>query len=150
MFIIFATENSKFNLNNLIMIKIAIPTDNRTAIAAHFGRTKEFKVIGIEDRNIVDEEYRINDFTGHTRQNHEHEHHHHNHHGHEHHSHTGILNALYDCEVIIAHGMGRRAYDDLMSAGKKIFVTRQHLIDKAIAEYMEGTLDNNEAGCCEH
>ena len=131
------------------MIKIAIPTDDKAAIAAHFGRTREFKIVGIEGQNVISEEYRINDFTGHAMQHHEHGHHHHDH-EHGHHSHAGILNALQDCEVIIAQGMGRRAYDDLAAAGKKIFITRQPLIDNAIAEYLKGTLDTNEADCCGH
>jgi predicted Fe-Mo cluster-binding NifX family protein len=132
------------------MIKIAIPTDNKTAIAGHFGRTREFKVVGVEDRNVVNEEFRINDFTGHARDHHEHHHDHEHGQGQGHHSHADILNALHDCQVVIAHGMGRRAYDDLSAAGIKVFITREHLIEKAVTEYMEGTLDNNESGCCEH
>jgi predicted Fe-Mo cluster-binding NifX family protein len=133
------------------MMKIAIPSANGKTIAGHFGRTKGFQIIEIEDKKVIKEEYRENSFTGHAKgHHHDHDHHHSlsvadDHHQH---SHKGILSGLHDCEVVIAKGMGRRLYDDLEKNGKTIFVTQESNIEKVVELYLSDKLDNQEEFCC--
>lgn len=130
-------------------MKIAIPSDNKVQISAHFGRTRGFMVYEIDRNEILNSEYRDNTFTGHAMgQHHEHDHHEDN--DHQQHTHGRILDALNDCEVVIAGGMGRRLLDDLSNANIKVFVTRESDINSALHAYIEESLDHNESSCCDH
>ena len=131
-------------------MKIAIPSDNKEQISALFGRTRGFMIYEIENNEILSSEYRDNTFTGHVRG----EHHDHSHdnseNNHQQHTHSRILNALYDCEVVIAGGMGRRLLDDLSNANIKVFITRETNINNALSAYIKDSLDHNESSCCDH
>ena len=131
-------------------MKIAIPSDNKEQISAHFGRTRGFMIYEIENNEILSNEYRDNTFAGHARG----EHHDHSHdnseNNHQQHTHSRILNALYDCEVVIAGGMGRRLLDDLSNANIKVFITRETNINNALSAYIQDSLDHNESSCCDH
>lgn len=123
------------------LLKIAIPSDDERTIASHFGRTRGFKIFEIEGKEIKRQEYRLNDFTGHARGFAEA--------GHEMDRHGPILTALQDCSVVIAHGMGRRIYDDLRAFGIEAFITPETDIATALNLYLEGRLvDQPELGCC--
>ena len=131
-------------------MKIAIPSEDRIHISSHFGRTKGFMIYEIENNEIVKSEYRDNTFTGHARgMHHEHGHNHHED-NHQQHTHGRILNALNDCNTVIAGGMGRRLLDDLNNNGKEVIVTDETQIEKAIQAFLENTLDHSESKCCEH
>ena len=88
-------------------MRIAIPSNDMTTVSAHFGRTKGFMIFDIENNKVTNKEYKVNTFTGHSQNKHE-EHDH----GKHKHSHETILNALNECEVVIAGGMGKRLFDD--------------------------------------
>lgn len=60
------------------------------------------------------------------------------------------MNALHDCEVVIAGGMGRRLYVDFEAAKKQVFVTQISNLNEAINAYLSNTIDNNEDACCQH
>jgi predicted Fe-Mo cluster-binding NifX family protein len=128
-------------------MKIAIPSADGKTIFPHFGRTQGFAILGIEDNTIKTRDLVQNNFTGHAR-GHHHSHSHEE--GHQAHSHSGILAALNECPVVIANGMGRRLYDDLMSAGKEVFITRETDIDKAVEAYFAGNLDHDPDRSCSH
>lgn len=114
-------------------MKIAVASDDGKTISSHFGKTRGFVIIGIEDKKIVNREYRNNTFTGHAMGM-----------GQEHHGHHGpILDALSDCTVIISHGMGRMLYDDLQSAGKEVFVTEEADVDGAVRMFIADNLTDN-------
>lgn len=131
-------------------MKIAVPTDDNYTVAQHFGRTKGFKIFEIENNQIISTEHRTNDFTGHAQgQHHEHEHHNHSHRQHNN-SHAGIFNALGDCKVVIAGGMGRRLYDDFVARNIEVFVTKEFHIGTAVELYLKNQLDDNPDGCCNH
>lgn len=122
-------------------LKIAIPSDDERTIASHFGRTRGFTIFEIEGKEIKHQEYRLNNFTGHARGLAEA--------GHEIDRHGPILTALQDCGVVIAHGMGRRIYDDLRAFGIATYITAETDIEKALDRYLEGRLvDRPELGCC--
>lgn len=121
-------------------MKIAIVSDDEKTIASHFGRTRGFVIFDIEGKEVKNQEYRLNTFTGHAR-------------GLEHsdHSidrHTPILEALKDCKAVISHGMGMRIYDDLKNAGIEVYVTDMTDIKSALDNYLKGELvDKPELGC---
>lgn len=128
-------------------MKIAVPSDDSINLARHFGRAVGFKIFEIENNAIKSSEYRKNTFTGHSKGLHVE--HHHGEHGHNH-SHKGILDGLFDCEVVIAGGMGRRAYNDLVNAGKQVFVTQAKNAEDAIKSFLSDELKHDDEICCEH
>ena len=128
-------------------MKIAIPTDDKSTICSHFGRASGFMVYRIVDRAVVETEYRQNTFTGHA-QGHHHEH---NHHGGDHqHSHAAILQALGDCEIVIAKGMGRRIYNDFEQWKILVFITKENNLNAAIDAFLKNTLDSDIEQLCKH
>ncbi|MBT7144548.1 MAG: iron-molybdenum cofactor biosynthesis protein [Bacteroidetes bacterium] len=123
------------------MMKIAVPSNDQKSVNQHFGRSKGFLIITVQESEITDIEYRENTFTGHATNNHNHS---------PNHSHSGIMNALSDCTVIIAGGMGQRLYEEFQSTGKEVFVTKHKVASQAIAAYINNSLDNNKNQCCQH
>ena len=123
-------------------MKIAIPSNDQTTIARHFGRTAGFMIFDIDKDKVLSKEYKANTFTGHAKgQYHEKEHNH---------SHHGIFNALADCKIVIAGGMGRRLYIDFEKKGMDVFVTSENDIEKALELFIKNDLDNNSDNCCNH
>ncbi len=123
-------------------MKIAIPSNDQTTIARHFGRTAGFMIFDIDKDKVLSKEYKTNTFTGHAKgQHHEKEHNH---------SHHGIFNALADCKIVIAGGMGRRLYIDFEKKGLEVFVTSENNIEKALELFIKNDLDNNSDKCCNH
>lgn len=127
-------------------MKIAIASDDKVTICAHFGRTLGFLIFEIDDGKIINKEYILNDFTGHA-QGHHHEHDHdHN----QPHSHGGILGALNDCQVVISKGMGRRLYVDFQQAKKEVFISHESDAEKAVELYLQGNLTDHPEKSCQH
>jgi predicted Fe-Mo cluster-binding NifX family protein len=132
-------------------MKIAIPSDEGTYLSQHFGRTLGFSIFEVANGQIIKQEYRLNNFTGHSLgQHHEYQHYGHEHDDHAQHSHNRILNALKDCEIVIAGGMGRRLVDDLTDAGKKIFITSQPETRKAVELFLADKLNSDKEACSHH
>ena len=132
-------------------MKIAIPSDEGTYLCQHFGRTLGFTIFEVADGRIVNQEYRPNTFTGHALGQHqEHQHHGAEHEDHAQHSHGRIRNALNDCEVVIAGGMGRRLLDDLTDAGKRIYITTQLETRKAAEMFLADELTSDKEACSHH
>ncbi len=117
-------------------MKIAVASDDGKTISSHFGRARGFVILEIENGEIKSRSYIPNTFTGHARGMHEREPHH------RHDSHAAIIENLRDCKVVISHGMGRRLYEDLTSAGIEVYVTDETDVDKAIELYLKGELKN--------
>lgn len=129
-------------------MKIAIPSDNGSQISRHFGRAKGFIVFTIEERVIQNEEFVDNRFTGHSQGLHVS-------HGHQggdehHHSHQGILQALENCSIVIAGGMGKRLVTDMTSSNKQVFITKEVIARKAVELFLEDKLDHQDDLYCEH
>ncbi len=116
-------------------MKVAIASDDGKIISSHFGRTKGFAIYGIEGTVIKTQAYLENTFTGHARGLEGADH------GID--RHGPILEALKDCQVVISHGMGRRIYDDLESAGIEVFVTDETDVQKAVNLFINDKLINN-------
>ncbi|MBT4336973.1 MAG: iron-molybdenum cofactor biosynthesis protein [Bacteroidetes bacterium] len=129
-------------------MKIAIPSDNGSQISRHFGRAKGFIVFTIEEGVIQNEEFVDNRFTGHSQGLHVS-------HGHQggdehHHSHQGILQALENCSIVIAGGMGKRLVTDMKSSNKQVFITKEVIARKAVELFLEDKLDHQDDLYCEH
>lgn len=124
--------------------KIAIVSDDGTSISRHFGRALYYTVVTIENGKVVSKEMR--DKLGHAQFAGQHEHH--EHHGEEAHGfdaasqdrHARMAQAISDCEVLIAGGMGAGAYASLRNAGIRPIVTDLNTIDEAVSAYLAGKL----------
>ncbi|MBI3950186.1 MAG: iron-molybdenum cofactor biosynthesis protein [Acidobacteria bacterium] len=115
-------------------MKIAIASNDGQTIASHFGRTKGFVIVEVEGKKVKTRDYRPNTFTPHARGLEGDEY--------KYHEHGPLLNALSDCAVVISHGMGRRLYDDLATAGVRVFVTHETDMQRALDLYLNGQLDD--------
>ncbi len=129
-------------------MKIGIASNDQTTIAQHFGRTEGFVIAEIKNGEIVSRDYRPNTFSMHKLGGHTHgKHGGQKEHGH---SHSAILEALADCDVVLARGMGRRIYDDLRGANIESYITTQSQVLEAIDAYIAGDLDDNPDKGCVH
>jgi predicted Fe-Mo cluster-binding NifX family protein len=142
-------------------MKIAVPTMDGVTISRHFGKTRRFKIVEIENNQVVKEEIRDNDFTGHAKEqfsldasqiHHEHHHgedHHHSH-GHDHHhahSHEGIFTALEGVEAVLSGGMGQRLYNDFMARNVEVIITDEQNIDAAVQKFIQNDLPHIDRFC---
>lgn len=116
-------------------MKIAIVSNDGEMINPHFGSSRGFVIIEVENNKEVKREYRSNTFTSHATGGGEHNH---GEHAHDHHS--PILAALADVQVVIGGGMGRRLVIDLESAGKKLYITDEPSVNGALARLLDGSL----------
>jgi predicted Fe-Mo cluster-binding NifX family protein len=123
-------------------MKIAVASDDGTAIAGHFGRTRGFVICEVEEGAVGKTEYRLNTFTGHALAAGVEDQPHHPH------QHGPILQALGDCQVVISRGMGRRIHDDLIRTGISVFVTDTETVEEAVRAYLDGTLSHRPDFCC--
>lgn len=144
-------------------MKIAVPSDNNKTLSQHFGRCAGFIIFDVAEGGILSSEYRFNTFTHHVTgqqhqygphpghgQGHDHvtEEAHHTSHGN--HSHARILDALQDCDIIIAGGMGYRLQEDLAGAGKKVHITRLINAREAVEMFLQDRLVSDKEACRHH
>jgi predicted Fe-Mo cluster-binding NifX family protein len=128
-------------------MKIAIVTSNGKTVHRHFGRSRHYMVITIEEgreigRELRDKPAHQHGHHGqHDHDHHDHGDHDHDHHGHGHgHNHAEMLVPIADCEVVIAGGMGAPMARHLQEAGKQLIRTSRTDIDDAVAAYLNGSL----------
>ncbi len=120
------------------MMKVAFPTNDGTTIYPHFGRAQYYLVISLDDNGVeIGREKRAKPH--HTASGHHHDHEH-NHNGH---GHRGMLAPAADCQVMIAGGMGQPAYYAIQQAGLQAILTRERDINKALAAFLNSTLEND-------
>ena len=124
-------------------MKIAVATSDGKSVSQHFGRSAGFVVFDVEGKNIVSQEFRINQATPHAQGlcNGEHEHGAHNH--------AGIVALLLDCEVMLCGGMGARAAEALSAQGVKPMVLPvAGPVEDALAQYLSGQATGAAAAFC--
>jgi predicted DNA-binding protein (UPF0251 family)/predicted Fe-Mo cluster-binding NifX family protein len=126
-------------------MKIAVVTDDGKTICQHFGRASLYEVFTIQDGKVSGREQRPK--MGHS---------HFAHHGagHEAHGpghgfdadsqkkHASMAEAIADCQVLIAGGMGMGALQSLKGFNIEPLLTDKKDIDEAVALYVEGKLPN--------
>jgi len=130
-------------------MKIAVVTNDGDYVSQHFGRSRFYKIYTIENDKIIDREMRERG-TGHfARQAH-------SHHDEPHYDsegrhgygaeaqsrHSAMAAEISDCQVLIAGGMGRGAYDSFKAAGLEVILTDYDSIEEAVTAYMEGKIRN--------
>jgi len=125
-------------------MKIAVATEQGKIISDHFGRSPYFAIFEIDNGKIVTQSMRQNTFTGHFRGDQEgHQHGQHHHGAGDPHDHDSAAEGLSDCNVVISHGMGRRAWEDLRARGIEMIVTDETEVEKAVQMYLAGSLRDN-------
>jgi predicted Fe-Mo cluster-binding NifX family protein len=125
-------------------MKIAVVSDDESAISQHFGRAPYYVVITVEDGKIVGRETLAK--AGH-----------HTFAAQEHRpgpgerrgyapgseaKHQAMAETIADCEALITGGMGWGAYENLKARGIEPVITDVADIDEAALAYAEGRLPN--------
>ncbi len=123
-------------------MKIALVSDNGTTISRHFGRAKQYVVVTIEDGREVGREVRAKDDCHSHGHGHSHEHDHAHDHSHSDPRHDALIEAIRDCQVVIAGGMGAGMDQRLRSAGLTAIRTKIPSIEIAIEKYLNGQLSD--------
>jgi predicted Fe-Mo cluster-binding NifX family protein len=124
-------------------MKIAIITDDGKTISSHFGRAAYYMVVTIEGGKLADHEMREklghNHFSNEPHPSHDE--------GQPHgfdvasqNRHLRMAEAIKDCEAVICKGMGRGAYESMLSLNIRPWVTDITDIDEAARAYADGQL----------
>jgi predicted Fe-Mo cluster-binding NifX family protein len=124
-------------------MKIAFVTDDGITITQHFGRAGKYLVVEVEEGEEVSRDLR-------DRQGHKQKHHtgvkndHVATRDHEgpvaHLKHVQMMAAIEDCDVVVCGGMGRGAFNSIVSLGKEVFMTNTGDINDALKGYLAGEL----------
>ncbi len=123
-------------------INIAAVTDDGATISQHFGRARFYEVVSLENDKIVKRERR--EKLGH--QNFAQEAHHHQpgeQHGLDEHSqdkHVSMAEAIIDCQILLARGMGNGAYQSMLKLNIKPVVTDIKNIDEAVQAVINNSI----------
>jgi predicted DNA-binding protein (UPF0251 family)/predicted Fe-Mo cluster-binding NifX family protein len=140
-------DNTKIAQENMEgkLMKIAIVTEDEKTICQHFGRAPWYEVFTLEDGKITGKEKRAkmghHNFAGQDSQ--------HGVQGERHGfdpasqgRHAGMAEAIKDCQVVIAGGMGMGAYESLKSYKIEPIITDIQDIEEAVNLYLQGKLPN--------
>ncbi|MCU0452518.1 MAG: NifB/NifX family molybdenum-iron cluster-binding protein [Bacteroidetes bacterium] len=126
-------------------MKIAVATEDGKVISQHFGRSPYFAIADVEGKAIKALTLRPNTFTHHMQGGHQHHDEPEQQGGHQHrhgdaHGHHSAAEGLKDCAVVISHGMGRKAWEDLRARGVEMIVTSETDVETAVRRYLDGQL----------
>jgi len=128
-------------------MNIAVVTDNGTTISQHFGRAKYYEVLHIENGEVVKRERRKKkghqDFYAMENK--------HNHvpgeqHGVDaasHNKHVSMAEAINDCQILLARGMGNGAYQSMSQLNIKPILTDIKNIDEAVRAVINESITNH-------
>lgn len=131
-------------------MKIATVSDNGVTISQHFGKAPLYVVCTVENGKIIAKEQRVrgvantcacNHGTTEGEDCHQGGQHRHNNPASQN-KHTSMADAIADCNVIIARGMGYGAYASLKSRNLDAVITDVADIDQAVKMYLDGKLIN--------
>lgn len=153
-------------------VKIAIPTNNGTRISGHFGPTKQYLVVTVENGEITNKETREkfshhrgshNDEEMHRMHqlnhgegngNHNHDHHHGESHGdghghgagqgHHHRNHNQMIENILDCDYMVVGGMGKPVFEACENEGIKPILTDIKDVDEAVKAIIDGSIINHK------
>ncbi len=127
-------------------MKIAIPTNDQITISKHFGRSKGFFIVEIENNEIINKVYKENTNNNHSKGLHLH----HSHDKEHNHNHKHILDAIEGCKTVISGGMGKRLYKDFENNNIQVFMTQENDIETAVKLFITNELDINRKELCNH
>ena len=127
-------------------MKVAIVTDDGLTVSQHFGRARFYLVVELDGSGEIDRELRPR-FTPHSSGGAGH--------GDTHapgqphgtgpeamRRHASMVEAIRDCQVLIAGGMGTGAVQAMEAAGIRVVLTGLREINRVITEFRDGTLRN--------
>lgn len=126
-------------------MKIAIITEDGATVSQHFGRAPYYVVVTVENGNVTDRETRAkaghHTFSGggHPETTHGERH------GFDAASqsrHSMMADAIADCQVLLAGGMGWGAYESLQHRNVETVITDVGNIDEAVGLFLQGNLPN--------
>ena len=124
-------------------MKIAAISDDGITISQHFGRAMFYVVLTVEDGKVVSKEKRPK--AGHHTFAAQEQHPEGEPHGFDAASqakHRSMADTIADCQVLLAGGMGRGAYESLKSYNIQSIVTDVQNIDEAVQLHLVGKLPN--------
>lgn len=130
-------------------MKIAAVTDDNRTISAHFGRAQKFAVLTVEGGRSVARELRDKAAHRDFQRDGEHRHEHHDNSSgrgfgrHSDEKHQRMFTAIKDCEVVLARGMGRGAYNGLQRMGIRPILTDICDIDTALQAVLDGSIEDH-------
>lgn len=112
-------------------MKIALPDDNGN-VNQHFGRSKVFKVIELENGAIKSQK----NVSAENLQ----------------HNHEGLAGLMRNerVDVVIVGGIGARALEPLQQAGLEVITGANGKIEEVVSSYARGELVSNSSACCSH
>ncbi len=136
-------------MNQSILKRIAVATNDNIKVAGHVGRCNAFIVFEVENNKVLNKVVRINSFTNHKNHDHmQNDEHQHNGEGHGN-GHHNIVNGLSDCEALIFNHGGWRLIEDLKSNNITPVLTNESFADAAVQKYLDGTLTISEENVCQ-
>ena len=121
-------------------MKIAIPTSDGIRISSNILNIKGFQVFEIIDGKIVEEKYVMkakatnnhaapgengNPASPHDDEN------------------FSFLGGIKDCQIVIANGVGKRMFEELVRAHKEVYITEASTVRGAINHFIRQTLRNH-------
>jgi predicted Fe-Mo cluster-binding NifX family protein len=119
-------------------MKIAIVTDDHQTISAHFGRAAYYEIFTVENGEVIGR-------NSVQKSNHQHVHvaePHQENQSHNH-DHNAMMESIMDCSVLITRGLGTGAYNALKIRSIEPIITDVKEIERAVNEYLAGTLINH-------
>jgi predicted DNA-binding protein (UPF0251 family)/predicted Fe-Mo cluster-binding NifX family protein len=138
-------KTNNLNLRRKNTMKIAVITDDETTISQHFGRASWYMVFTAQDDKITGKERRPKMGHSHFASMEDPNSTHAGPHGYDASSqkkHTSMAEAIADCQVLIAGGMGMGAYKSLKSYKIEPIITSVKNINNAVKLYVYGKLPN--------
>jgi len=126
-------------------MKIAVVTEDGATISQHFGRAPYYAVVTVENGEVTARETRAK-AGHHTFSGGEHPA---TAHGEKHgfdaasqSRHSIMADAIADCQVLLAGGMGWGAYESLKGRNVETIITDVENVDEAVGLYLQGVLPN--------
>lgn len=126
-------------------VNIAAVTDDGVTISQHFGRAKYYEVLFVENGKVVKRERREK-LGHHNFAQQEHHHHSNEQHGFDessHNKHVSMAEAIKDCQILLARGMGNGAYQSMLQLNIKPVVTDIKNIDEAVQAVINDSIVNH-------
>ena len=126
-------------------MKIAVVTDDALTVSQHFGRALWYIIYTVEDGKVAGTEKRPKMGHRHFAYRDAHPHVRGERHGFDLASvnrHISMAEAIKDCRVLIAGGMGMGAFQSMVSCQIEPLVTDVENIEEAVKLYIEGKLSN--------
>jgi len=121
--------------------KVAAVSDDGETISQHFGRAMYYEVLSIEGGKVVKRERR--EKMGHHNFAQEEHNHSNGQHGFDessHNKHVSMAEAIKDCKILLARGMGGGAYQSILQLNIKPVVTDIRNIEDAVKAVIDGTI----------